>query len=760
INAQNHWVINGVDSGIAATGAQGPKGEQGDAGNDGVSVVSIVKTNTEGLVDTYTITYSNNTTSTFTVTNGAQGQQGIQGEPGENGVTPTISINAQNHWVINGVDSGIAATGAQGPKGEQGLPGKDGVSIISILKTSSEGLVDTYTIYYSNETTSTFTITNGAKGDKGEQGEMGPAGPKGDDATTYIPCKFLSYTGGVLYEFFFAKGTDAVYQGPVPYKPPVDFGNYTEYFEFAYWDHSLKNITEPTIFKPVFNIRDYKIKFYNYDGTLLYETTAKKGEDVEYKGNIPTKESDGDLNFEFSCWDKPLTNISNDMIYVAQFSCANLFKKCTFINYDGSLLYETFVENGQNVKYLGDEPFKEGIITDKTKSGYVFTGWDKSTFNIKADTIFTAQFGAIDYYLCDFVDFNDEILSQEWVFEGGQADYTGVMPIREDSINGNLITEYTFFGWDKPLSNISSPTIFKAIYSENSYTGYKIIFKGKNNEILYEYYCEEGETAKFPYKDPFYYNETSSYNFISWDKDLSNVTSSFETSGIYYEIDINKIGKYPASKVTDENLIESIASKGKTNSKGYIEYNGNEYEYRSEYTKDCYYLVEPIQWTCLDSDENSALLISKYILDSGKFGSTNNYKDSDVREWLNNDFLMKAFEDTDFIVTRKIDNSVASTGYETNPFVCETTYDKVSLISAFEANTYFKNADERKCLSTDYSRGRDEYTTRSPAIHNNNLDNCSYLSVVIDGNVVVGTGGRNCYSDILGFRPCVQISLK
>lgn len=74
-------------------------------------VVSIAKTSTSGLNDTYTITYSDNTTSTFTVTNGEDGE--------------------------------------------------DGRSITSITLSSRTGLVDTYTISYSDSTTSTFTVRNG-----------------------------------------------------------------------------------------------------------------------------------------------------------------------------------------------------------------------------------------------------------------------------------------------------------------------------------------------------------------------------------------------------------------------------------------------------------------------------------------------------------------------------------------------------------------------------------------------------------------------
>lgn len=50
-----------------------PKGEPGEAGEDGRGIVSIDKTGTEDLVDTYTITYSDGTTSTYQVTNGSAG---------------------------------------------------------------------------------------------------------------------------------------------------------------------------------------------------------------------------------------------------------------------------------------------------------------------------------------------------------------------------------------------------------------------------------------------------------------------------------------------------------------------------------------------------------------------------------------------------------------------------------------------------------------------------------------------------------------
>lgn len=49
----------------------------GTPGPAGVGIQKIEKTGTEGLVDTYTITYTNGQTTTYTVTNGADGESGI-----------------------------------------------------------------------------------------------------------------------------------------------------------------------------------------------------------------------------------------------------------------------------------------------------------------------------------------------------------------------------------------------------------------------------------------------------------------------------------------------------------------------------------------------------------------------------------------------------------------------------------------------------------------------------------------------------------
>lgn len=93
------------DTEVQTTSVRGAPGAKGDKGTDGRAITSIEKIDTTGLVDTYKISFSDNTSVNFTVTNGA--------------------------------------------------------SIKSIAKTSTSGLTDTYTVTLTDDTTSTFTVTNG-----------------------------------------------------------------------------------------------------------------------------------------------------------------------------------------------------------------------------------------------------------------------------------------------------------------------------------------------------------------------------------------------------------------------------------------------------------------------------------------------------------------------------------------------------------------------------------------------------------------------
>ena len=155
IGNNGNWWIGTTDTGVKAQGAAGQNGAAGADGEDGAAgngIASIAKTATNGNVDTYTITFTDNTVApvTFNVTNGTNGTNGVS--------VTAATINGTGNLILtltgpNGtttLDAG-KVTGATGEAG-RGIEG---------VEKTTEGNVDTYTITYTDATTYSFSVTNG-----------------------------------------------------------------------------------------------------------------------------------------------------------------------------------------------------------------------------------------------------------------------------------------------------------------------------------------------------------------------------------------------------------------------------------------------------------------------------------------------------------------------------------------------------------------------------------------------------------------------
>lgn len=94
---------------------------------------------------------------------------------------------------------------------------------------------------------------------------------------------------------------------------------------------------------------------------------------------------------------------------------------------------------------------------------------------------------------------------------------------------------------------------------------------------------------------------------------------------------------------------------------------------------------EPIEWRVLDVERGKALLISEYLLDAHRFDdNSNDWKTSEIRAWLNDDFLNNAFSSDEQKLLVKISG------------------DKVSLLSYEEFDEY--NSYNRHAKPTAYAK--------------------------------------------------------
>ncbi len=184
IGDNGNWFIGEEDTGISATGPKGDKGLDGKPGSS-TTIISINKTGTSNNVDTYTITFSDNKTTTFTVTNGSDGNDGKDftikkvEKTGTTGLIDTYTITFSN-------DTTTSFTITNGKDGEI-------VTIDNIAKTQTIDLVDTYTVTYTDGNSFSFTVTNGKDGEPGLTPHIGENGNWwiGDEDTN-VPAS-LSY---------------------------------------------------------------------------------------------------------------------------------------------------------------------------------------------------------------------------------------------------------------------------------------------------------------------------------------------------------------------------------------------------------------------------------------------------------------------------------------------------------------------------------------------------------------------------------------
>ena len=241
------------------------------------------------------------------------------------------------------------------------------------------------------------------------------------------------------------------------------------------------------------------------------------------------------------------------------------------------------------------------------------------------------------------------------------------------------------------------------------------------------------------YKDPSFEQKVEELTLDLGDVTLyakwsNQPTAQTETAQVYTrEGDYIYFGEYPQTLKADNVTVGDVADEDGY----YLGSDGERYakvvadQYDSGYTfsdgsavtyGDTYYFkVEPIRWRILSESDGSVFILADGIIANKAYdaGDDNNYKNSDIRAWLNNEFLNSAFGEVaqGIIKTTEVDNSVYSTGYNSNPNACENTSDKVFLLSYREvtnsdygfasSSSTFDTA--RRMTVSDYARSTGAY---------------------------------------------------
>ncbi len=130
----------------------------------------------------------------------------------------------------------------------------------------------------------------------------------------------------------------------------------------------------------------------------------------------------------------------------------------------------------------------------------------------------------------------------------------------------------------------------------------------------------------------------------------------------------------------------------------------------------------PIEWLVLENDGETALLISRYVLDGQPYNvvfESTTWEQCTLRSWLNNEFYNRAFsaEEKQNIVVSHVsadENPWERPWYSTEPG--NATEDNIFLLSTMEADMYFDDNEARMCAVTDYAMQMGVYTDASKEV--------------------------------------------
>ena len=349
INTQtNEWEISSdsgnswVSTGVKATGEKGADGVKGE---DGLSP----KVQINAVTNEWEISVNNGLSWTST---------GVKatGTDGKDGDTPFIGTNG--NWWIDTTDTGVKAAGQDGADGQDG---KNGVSVTAVTIDDENKLV--------------IKLSEGDPIiiDKSLMGATGAAGANGKDGNGISS---VTLTSDFYLVFHYTDGTESEKFGPIKGEKGDKGDDGVGIANVSLDEDGKLYITYSNTNVPV----------------LLGTVRGPKGDTgaTGPKGDTGANGKDGVgienayVNSEHHLILELTNDTTIDAGYVGVSEEPANTHTVTFKDWDGTELKKETVADGASAT----------APSNPSRSGYVFTGWDKNFSNITADTVITATYTA------------------------------------------------------------------------------------------------------------------------------------------------------------------------------------------------------------------------------------------------------------------------------------------------------------------------------------------------------------------------------
>ena len=242
------------------------------------------------------------------------------------------------------------------------------------------------------------------------------------------------------------------------------------------------------------NPYNYAHYFVYYNVTFFSDSSSISSQSIRRGQNASAPLSPVKVGHTFNGWDKGFTNVQSNLSVNAVWIRS---QKVTFLDYNGTVLKEQFVEQGQSATPPAVQ----------ARSGYEFSGWNASYTNVMQDVSVMATYQAIVYQ----VTFLDDAGN---VYQTLTTTYNGsVQPPTPPVVTGKTFTQ-----WSATTNQIQSNMTVQAMYETNRYT---VRFLDESN-VVKEQLVNHGDDATPPTMNK------EGHVFAGWSAPYADVSSSID----------------------------------------------------------------------------------------------------------------------------------------------------------------------------------------------------------------------------------------
>ena len=276
------------------------------------------------------------------------------------------------------------------------------------------------------------------------------------------------------------------------------------------------------------------------------------GDDVAVPAN-PVKAADETYTYKFAGWDKEITSVKENVDYTAVYESSYIDYTVRFLNEDGSVITEATYHYGDDVAVPAD-PVKAAYETYT----YKFAGWDKEVTSVKGNVDYKAVYESsyIDYTV-RFLNEDGSVITEETYHYGDDV----VVPA-DPTKAADETYNYTFAGWDKEVTSVKGNVDYTAVYTDE-YNKYIVRFLDEDGTVILKANYHYGDDVAVPANPVKAADETYTYKFAGWDKEVTSVKENVDYTATYTER-LNRIPEVegdedivpeinPGNKATDDN---------------------------------------------------------------------------------------------------------------------------------------------------------------------------------------------------------------